>query len=150
MANKNRTIYSVDEDLLKRVVAGDTSALGEMEETESLPAEDKGGKPASQGKKEKARTSYSGNGSDAGKMRSGYDEYRERFLSERLTGTRRQTYIHDSLYRVISGVLPVIAPEMSVPTFVNNVLSDHLKQYEETINGIYNEQAIKKPVQWKK
>lgn len=149
MANKNRTIYSVDEDLLKRVVAGDTSALGEMEERESVPAEKKDSKPASRGKKEKARAS-SGDGSDTVDMRTGYDEYRERFLSERLTGTRRQTYIHDSLYRVISGVLPVIAPEMSVPTFVNNVLSDHLKQYEEIINGIYNEQAIKKPVQWKK
>ena len=149
MANKNRTIYSVDEDLLKRVVAGDTSALGEMEERESVPTEKKDSKPASREKKEKARAS-SDDGSDTVDMRTGYDEYRERFLSERLTGTRRQTYIHDSLYRVISGVLPVIAPEMSVPTFVNNVLSDHLKQYEEIINGIYNEQAIKKPVQWKK
>lgn len=149
MANKNRTIYSVDEDLLKRVVAGDTSALGEMEERESVPTEKKDSKPASREKKEKARAS-SDDGSGTVDMRTGYDEYRERFLSERLTGTRRQTYIHDSLYRVISGVLPVIAPEMSVPTFVNNVLSDHLKQYEEIINGIYNEQAIKKPVQWKK
>ena len=35
MAKKNRSIYSVDEDLLKRVVAGDTSALGEIRETES-------------------------------------------------------------------------------------------------------------------
>ena len=149
MANKNRTIYSVDEDLLKRVVAGDTSALGEMEERDSVPAEKQDRKPASREKKEKARESYDA-GSDTVDMRTGYDEYRERFLSERLTGTRRQTYIHDSLYRVISGVLPVIAPEMSVPTFVNNVLSDHLKQYEEIINGIYNEQAIKKPVQRKK
>lgn len=150
MANKNRTIYNVDEDLLKRVVAGDTSALGEMEGQESLPAEDNDGKPASREKKEKVRMSSSGNGADVGKTRNAYEEYRKRFLSDRLTGTRRQTYIHDSLYRVIAGVLPVIAPEMSVPTFVNNVLSDHLKQYEETINGIYNEQAIKKPVQWKK
>ena len=30
MANRNRKIYDVDEDVLKRVVAGDTAALEEM------------------------------------------------------------------------------------------------------------------------
>lgn len=143
MANKNRTIYSVDEDLLKRVVAGDTSALGEMKEQASLSVKEQPPETVSCGKTEKTRVPSKE--SDTKKT-----QYRERFLSDRLTGTRRQTYIHDSLYRVIAGVLPVIAPDMSVPTFVNNVLSDHLEQYEEIINSIYNEQAVKKPVQWKK
>lgn len=148
MANKNRTIYNVDEDLLKRVVAGDTSALGEMKEQAPLSIEREPSETVSCEKKEKARAVSKEPG--AKNPQTEYDEYRNRFLSERLTGTRRQTYIHDSLYRVIAGVLPVIAPDMSVPTFVNNVLSDHLEQYEEIINGIYNEQAVKKPVQWKK
>ena len=32
MADGNRKIYNVDEDVLKRVVAGDTSALNELDE----------------------------------------------------------------------------------------------------------------------
>lgn len=148
MANKNRSIYSVDEDILKRVVAGDTSALGEMEEQDSVPVGEKAPEAVAPGKREKASSSPQKPNEE--KIRTEHEMYRKRFLSERLTGTRRQTYIHDSLYRVLSGALPVIAPDMSVPTFVNNVLSDHLEQYEEVINSIYNEEAIKKPVQWKK
>ena len=78
----------------------------------------------------------------------GFDDYREQFLQQKLTGARRQTYIHDSLYKVLARVLPVIAPEMSVPTFVNSVLSDHLKRYQDIINGMYNREATQKPVEW--
>ena len=73
----------------------------------------------------------------------GFDDYREQFLQQKLTGARRQTYIHDSLYKVLARVLPVIAPEMSVPTFVNSVLSDHLKRYQDIINGMYNRKRPK-------
>ena len=120
MANRNRKIYDVDEDVLKRVVAGDTAALEEMTDNGASPSPKR--KDTKDGEKEAAS----------------------------LHGTRRQTYIHDALYRAIAGVLPVIAPDLSVPAFVNNVLSDHLKQYEEIINGIYNEKATQKPIQWKK
>lgn len=138
MASRNRKIYDVDEDVLKRVVAGDTSALEEMADdgaSSSLKRKD-----AKDGEK------------DAVPLHGAPPEqeaYRKRFLAEHLKGTRRQTYIHDALYRAIAGVLPVIAPDLSVPAFVNNVLSDHLKQYEEIINGIYNEKATQRPIQWK-
>jgi len=65
----------------------------------------------------------------------------------KLTGARRQTYIHDSLYRMCAKVLPVIAPDMSVPTFVNSVLSEHLKRYKNVINAIYNEEASKEAIE---
>lgn len=38
-------------------------------------------------------------------------------LKVKLSGARRQTYINDTLYRTVAKVLPVIAPEMSVPMF---------------------------------
>lgn len=132
MANGNRKIYDVDEDVFKRVVAGDTSALNELDGK----TDEKKGNTARQPKDDKFGT--------------GLDDYHERFLTGRLTGTRRQTYIHDSLYRAIAGILPVIAPEMSVPMFVNNVLSDHLERYGETINRMYNETASKRQLQWRK
>lgn len=146
MAKKNNSVY-VDEDVLKRMVAGDTSALENMkgQETqseESIPLSEPSGekedkvvvieKKASAGKKSSKENDF--------------DEYRKRFLQMKLTGTRRQTYIHDSLYKAFAKVLPVIAPEMSVPTFVNCVLADHLEKYRGVLNAMYNEEATKEAI----
>lgn len=150
MAKKNSSVY-VDEDVLKRMVAGDISALEKMKEEEAQPEEniplpepfgEKGNQAVVIDKKPSA-------GKKDSKTES-FDEYRKRFLQMKLTGARRQTYIHDSLYIILAEVLPVIAPEMSVPTFVNSVLSDHLEKYEDLINEMYNQKVTKKPVQWKK
>lgn len=132
MTDGKRKIYNVDEDVFRRVVAGDTSALNELD-----------GKTDEKNGAMERSTAIKETGTKD-------EDYKARFLANRLTGTRRQTYIHDSLYRAIAGILPVIAPEMSVPTFVNNVLSDHLERYGETINRMYNETASKRQLQWKK
>ena len=107
--------------MFRRVVAGDTSALNELD-----------------GKADEKIETTTRQLKD-GKSDIKQDDYRERFLTGRITGTRRQTYIHDSLYRAIAGILPVIAPEMSVPTC-----------YGETINRMYNETASKRQLQWRK
>lgn len=67
--------------------------------------------------------------------------YAETFLERKMTGTGRQTYIHGSLYGELVRILPVIAPGLSVPAFVNNVLADHLKQHQDVINGMYREEV---------
>lgn len=151
MATKRRTDYQVDEEALKRMMAGDVTALDKMAspaeapETKSLPA-------SSQEKQEKKNSAGSskqqiGKSTDEA---SDPDEYRRRFLKERLSGSRRQTYIHDTLYRIVAKVLPVIAPDMSVPMFLGSVLSDHLERYQDVINEIYNQEANQKPLEWKK
>lgn len=145
MAGKNRKLYSVNEEVLKQVVAGDASSLMDMtvNKSDSIVQEEN---------LEVYQSNSSGMYDEkiSHDKRTIFDDYRERFLNERVTGARRQTYIHDSIYRMISEILPVVAPHMSVPTFINNILSDHLRQYEDVINGIYNENAIKKPLRWKK
>ena len=158
MASKNRTVHNVDEDTLKRMVAGDISALEKIKEPEEeKPSVEDGVDPQSPessqspGKEEKTEV-FDKKITSAKKTTRvpESEEYTELFLKIQLTGTRRQTYIHDSLYKVLAEVLPVIAPNMSVPTFVNNVLSDHLEKYEDVINDMYNRKATKKPVRWKK
>ena len=147
MATKRRTDYQVDEDALKRMMAGDVTAL------EETAAEAPGIKPSLVRERQEKKTSAS---SPRQQTRifpdgaSGSDEYRLRFLEAKLTGTRRQTYIHDSLYRAVAKVLPVIAPDMSVPMFLSSVLSDHLERYQDIINEIYNQEATQKPIEWKK
>lgn len=143
MAKKNSSVY-VDEDVLKRMVAGDTSALEKMKEEESQPEKDIP-LPEPSGEKENKVVALNRKPS-AGKKDSktdSFDEYRKKFLQLKLTGARRQTYIHDSLYKAFAKVLPVIAPEMSVPTFVNSILSDHLEKYRGILNAMYNEEATK-------
>ena len=61
--------------------------------------------------------------------------YREMFLTRKMTGARRQTYIDESLYETLTGILPVIAPGISVPTFVNNVLAEHMEKYRDIIKN---------------
>lgn len=155
MANKNRTVHNVDEDTLKRMVAGDISALENVKEAEEekQPVEDEPGSQSPKSPEKEEKEAVLEKKTPPGKKvtrASEHEEYTELFLKIQLTGTRRQTYIHDSLYKVLAEVLPVIAPDMSVPTFVNNVLSDHLEKYQDVINAMYNQKATKKPVQWKK
>lgn len=74
--------------------------------------------------------------------------YRETFLARKLTGTRRQTYIHESLYETLARVLPVIAPDTSVPAFVSNVLAEHLEKHRDIIGEICS-QKFKEMMAWK-
>lgn len=76
--------------------------------------------------------------------------YAETFLERKMTGTGRQTYIHGSLYGELARILPVIAPGLSVPAFVNNVLADHLKRHQDVMNGMYREEVEKRLQEWKR
>ena len=147
MATKRRTDYRVDEDALKRMMAGDVTAL---EET-AAPAETPEIKPSlSRERQEKKSGSSRQQIKKTPDGAADSDEYRSRFLKVKLSGARRQTYINDTLYRTVAKVLPVIAPEMSVPMFLGSVLSDHLERYQHIINEIYNQEATQKPIEWKK
>ena len=151
MATKRRTDYQVDEEALKRMMAGDVTALDKMASPAEAP-KTKSRLAPSQEKQEKKNSA----GSPEQQIKkstdeaSGPDEYRRRFLKERLSGSRRQTYIHDALYRTVAKVLPVIAPDMSVPMFLGSVLSDHLERYQDVINEIYNQETNQNPLEWKK
>ena len=74
--------------------------------------------------------------------------YREMFLTRKMTGARRQTYIDESLYETLTGILPVIAPGISVPTFVNNVLAEHMEKYRDIIDETWH-RKFKEMMVWK-
>lgn len=63
-------------------------------------------------------------------------DYKSVFLKKD-TGTKKQTYISAALYDKISKILSIIAKDISVPNFIDNVLENHLKEYKEEINEIY-------------
>ena len=74
--------------------------------------------------------------------------YEETFLTRKMGGARRQTYLNASLYEELSKVLPVIAPGISVPVFVSNVLAKHLIQYRTLINELYKEKTENLLSEW--
>lgn len=149
MATKRRTDYQVDEEALKRMMAGDVTALEKTVSPEG-ESETKSQAGPSQEKQEKKSGLSRQQIKKSPDGVADSDEYRRRFLKVRLSGARRQTYVNDALYRTVAKVLPVIAPDMSVPMFLNSVLSDHLERYQDIINEIYNQEATQKPIEWKK
>ena len=83
-----------------------------------------------------------------GSLSNTYSAYREMFLTRKMTGARRQTYIDESLYETLTGILPVIAPGISVPTFVNNVLAEHMEKYRDIIDETCH-RKFKEMMVWK-
>ena len=139
MTTKRRTDYQVDEEALKRMMAGDVTALERTVPPEEEPEIKSQAGPCPEKQEKK-------NGSPRQQIKKTPDGAAE----VKLSGARRQTYINDTLYRTVAKVLPVIAPEMSVPMFLGSVLSDHLERYQHIINEIYNQEATQKPIEWKK
>ena len=79
MVNKNRSVYNVDEDALKRMVAGDTTALEKIRKQDERPEEDAGASGVSEEKEKKPDVSIEKK-PFAGKKTPrayGFDDYRE-------------------------------------------------------------------------
>ena len=149
MATQRRMDYQVDEEALKRMMAGDVTALERTVPPEEELETKSQAEPCLE-KQEKKSGSFRQQIKKSPDGVADSDEYRRRFLKVKLSGVRRQTYINDALYRTVAKVLPVIAPDMSVPMFLSSVLSDHLERYQDIINEIYNQEATQKPIEWKK
>lgn len=60
------------------------------------------------------------------------------FLARTQSAQRCQTYIDRETYSLIKSFLPVIAPEICIAAYINNILADHLDEYWDTINERYN------------
>lgn len=71
--------------------------------------------------------------------------YTKVYLHRRAPELKRQTYISDALYTKLTDILAVIARGLTVPAFIDNVLVDHLEQYRDEINELY-EIKTRKPL----
>lgn len=78
--------------------------------------------------------------------------YEETFLCKGPSGSRRQTYVDSPYYEYMSRMLPVMAPGISFPMFLNNLLSQHLETYSKIQEEIYHRNAkktMKELSEWK-
>jgi hypothetical protein len=135
-----RKEIDVDEDLIKSMMTGDIPRLNQQPVKEKeIPEKEKEKEipvvetPAENHEEEPAEKEIVPSKS---RRRREVQSYASLFLKKD-TGAKRQTYISSALYDKVSKILGIIAKDVSVPNFVDNVLENHLKEYRDEINEMY-------------
>lgn len=138
-----RKEVDVDEDLIKSMMTGDIPRLNQEPEKEKvIPKKEVQKINIIEEVKEpepiqpKEETQEKESAQSRSKRRREPKDYKSLFL-QKSTGVKRQTYVSAELYDKISQILGIIAKDISVPNFIDNVLENHLKEYRDEINDIY-------------
>lgn len=137
MAKKK--IVEIDEDMLKGIMVSDVPVFGRVSKTSEPEAEPEEVVPAAPSNKpHPKRNPYR-------RKREEPSEYRDKYLVNTPAPARMQTYINRESYTRIRRFLTVIAPDVSITSYVNNILSEHLEKHWDEINDIYDK-ALNKPL----
>lgn len=154
-----KKIVDVDEDTLKGMIIGDMPVFGRKQERQQATQEVELSAPkvgeSSSSEPAMAESSSAQIPQNIYKPRGSYrsrrkseeppSQYRERFLVVTANSMRSQTYINKEVYERIRRFLPVIASEVSISSYISNILVDHLEHYAEEINSLYDK-AYAKPL----
>ena len=65
-----------------------------------------------------------------------FEEYATVFLVRKAPEPRKQTYISNEIYTRLSCVLPLLSDGMTIPTFLDNVLTNHLETHAEELREL--------------
>lgn len=124
MSKKERTIIKVDEDKIKRMIAGEEPYGQETAEEESGPQQPDAGLNA------KAPVPASG-------KRPARNSYEDIFLKTVRTNDRKQTSIQlsEPVFRKME-ILLKTTRGLSMGLFINNVLVHHFEKYEDDIIAV--------------
>lgn len=139
MSDKKRRIVTVDEEKLKRMMAGD-------ENEESAETEIKSQAPVTH----KSNTTENSSQTiesvivPSGKKKKHKYDYSEEFLRINKPGLRRPTTIQisEDNYKKIGNLL-MFVPELSIAMFINNVLESHFREYGDETKEVI-EKGIRK------
>lgn len=136
MAKRIRT--DVDEEAIKRMMSGDIPSLNtQIPKKEAISQSTPTLKEANEEKTPPERAI-----SKSDKKR-GVNDYTSVFLKKREPSNKKQVYITRQLCTKLSEILAVIANDLSVTTFIDNVLSEHIEQYKNEINDLYETKTKK-------
>lgn len=132
-----KKIVEVDEDLLKGMMTSDIPLYGRdtepaLKKAATAEPENISDVPAEREVSEQPKSIR-----NRRKKESGSD-YRELFLVNTPSPNRSQTYINRDIYERIKRFLPLIAPEVSIASYISNILGDHIERYWEEINEMYS------------
>lgn len=137
-----KKIVEVDEDLLKGMMTSDIPLYGRDTEPASKKAATAEPENISDAPAEREISEQPKSVRSRRKKESGSD-YRELFLVNTPSPNRSQTYINRDIYERIKRFLPLIAPEVSIASYISNILGDHIERHWEEINEMYSRELSK-------
>lgn len=137
-----KKIVEVDEDLLKGMMTSDIPLYGRDTEPALKKAATAEPENISDAPTEREVSEQPKSARSRRKKESGSD-YRELFLVNTPSPNRSQTYINRDIYERIKRFLPLIAPEVSIASYISNILGDHIERHWEEINEMYSRELSK-------
>ncbi len=76
------------------------------------------------------------------------ENYKKVFLSGVSFNEGSPEYINKEIHDRIKRLLPLIAPDLTVPVFINHILSEHLERYDKELR-VLSETNFKDLIKWK-
>lgn len=135
---RNRNKVEVNEDMIKDIMAGDIPVFGKGKQTKSVADRTTSDTDEPDTKTKAEPVPSEKTSSRPKKRKDENNDYRTLYLSPGNVTHRQQTYISQTNYQFLKRFLPIVAPEVSISRYVDNILSLHLEQYKDEIDRIYN------------
>ena len=129
----------VDEDMLKEIMAGDIPIFGRTKQKESAPppAESKPAEVVETPTEEKPVAMQEKATVKPKKRKEESSDYRKMFLTEGTVLHRQQTYISQETHNAIRRFLSVVAPNINISRYIDNIVNAHLEQYRDEIDNLF-------------
>lgn len=138
-----KPVVEVDEELLRSTMLGDVPIL------RNSPPDDTGKSTPEQevqvAEVPKQDTGGGKRGPYQKKKKEEDQTYRGLFLVNDGVRVRVSTYINRDTHEKIKRLLSIVAPDISIASYINNILSHHLEQYQDEIGELYRSE-ISKPL----
>lgn len=140
MAKKK--IVEIDEEMLKGIMVSDVPVFGRTSKAPELPGmiePEAGPEPAEVSTVAEPAKKQRTQRNPYRRKKEESSEYRDKYLVNTPAPARVQTYINRESYARIRRFLTVIAPDVSIASYVNNILSEHLEKHWDEINDMYDQ-----------
>lgn len=140
---KKREIFKVNEDALKDMMASESISCAKPEtgSIENLPSREAENEVQEVEKREQKKLRKAVHTDP--NMDERLDLYRTQFLERKKTVQKRQTYISYEIYQRLARALPVFNADMTIPAFLDNVLTHHLDTYSEELDELFRRNTQK-------
>ena len=129
----------VDEDMLKEIMAGDIPIFGREKQKENAPppVETKSAEVVETPPEEKPPVAVQEKTTVKPKKRKEDSfDYRNMFLTEGTVQHRQQTYLSQETHNAVRRFLSVVAPNINISRYIDNIVNAHLEQYRDEMDNL--------------
>ena len=145
--SKKEGIVRINEDLMRGIMTGDipASRLDEalLDEPQLDEPSQKSEEPLSEQKEVPAAESAAAKPAARRKRKEEPEGYESKFLVNQSSKYRITVNISRELFDRIRSFLPMIAPDVTMTSYLNNIVSEHIETHLDEINKLYNSKIKK-------